>query len=202
MAEKTFIQTVPPQKATKETLWLILIVVVMTIVSVIIIKFNQRDTSNFAQLKSYEINYRYDLKNQEQGIVQDLMLAFRELKYAAEEGNPSPDVDYWVEENFPPFTDRLEEKERGNHKWTKVKLGDRYGYLGFSQDVDTARHFLWLLPHHPENATLKDFEVWMHGGTAAPPKPESDTVDALVKSGWMLLNRDNEIQERDNPPAK
>ncbi len=192
MVAKAFIQTVLPARATRETLYVLLVVLFVVVVSGIVISQNQRSETMLMTLSEHEVSARYDLKPAEQGIFADLLLAYEEwLALPADEGNWA--VAVWIDDNWPPFTDVSEDKQRGHHQWRQYHSGGRDAYLGVSQQLEIAGHFLWILPENRENATLEQFEVWIHRGNKLPSLGHLDPED-LIPFEWKRINRKNEIK--------
>lgn len=193
--ETPHIQTVPPNKATRETIYVILAAVLVVFLSVIIIHFNQRPHDDVTSLQSFETSARYDLTPAEQGIFADLLLVYEDwLLQQKSAANPS--IDMLIADNWPPFTDVAEHKNRGAHQWQKIHRNGRDAYLGLSQDKTLAGDFLWVLPPSRENASLADLAVWTtQDSSAAGTASLTDlTTEQLIAAGWRKINRQNDIK--------
>lgn len=101
----------------------------------------------------------------------------------------------WQNDNWPPFTDVDEGKQRGSHRWQKYHAAGREVYLGVSVEPQTAGHFLWILPSAREENALVQFEVWLHPAAQPPALHHLDAED-LVPTGWKRINRSNNIRRQ------
>lgn len=192
MADSAFVQTVPPARATRETFYILLVALLVLGMSSVVIRHNQKDQTALTTLGAQEVSARYDLKPAEQGIFADLLLAYEEWRMLPA-GEDNRDVAQWIDDNWPPFTDVLEDKQRGHHQWRKHHAEGRDAYVGISQQPDIAGHFLWILPEERTTATLAQFEVWIHSANKPPALGHLDPED-LIPLEWKRINRANDIK--------
>ncbi|OFV46439.1 hypothetical protein RP300_01925 [Oligella urethralis] len=185
-----YCQTVHPDKATKETLYVILVAIVIVIGSGVFIFFHQRDEGRRHTLAPYEVSARYDLKATEQGLVTDLLLVYEE--WLDSPSTEAPSVQSLIDDNFPPFTDVQENKQRGDHQWHKLSAEGRTYYLGLSQRPEIAGHLLWILPR--DKSVTEGFELWIYSKAVEPPALRHLEADRLAAAGWQRVNLNNEIK--------
>lgn len=192
MTKAPWVETVAPNKATFETFYVCVAALAVVFFSAVIIHFNQRSHTDAATLQPFEISVRYDLTPAEQGIFADLLLVYEDW-LQQNPADPNPTLAMLLADNWPPFTDRAEQKNRGAHRWQKIRLNGQDAYLGQSQNRQLAGHFLWILPPSRQNATLNDLAIWLN---KSPPVPALTdlTPASLIAAGWKKINRQNEIK--------
>lgn len=186
MPEEVWMQTVAPNRAGQETLFTLLAALVIVMLSALTVCLNQRPMADVNSLATFEISSRYDLVPAEQGIYTDLLLVYEDwLVQNPSESNP--DIATLLVENWPPFTDVIEQKQRGDHEWKTLDLDGRTAYLGVTHDKHIARHFLWILPPSRQVAALSDFSVWVAQDDASL-NIEQATLDTLPELGWQKVH--------------
>ncbi|WP_432785646.1 hypothetical protein AAEX37_02434 [Oligella sp. MSHR50489EDL] len=186
----SYCQTVHPDKATKETVYVILVAIVIVIGSGVFIFFHQRDEGERHTLAPYEVSARYDLKATEQGLITDLLLVYEE--WLAGSSAEAPSVQSLIDENLPPFTDVRENKQRGDHQWQKSRAEGRTYYLGLSRRPEIAGHLLWILPR--DKSVADGFELWIYSKVVEPSALQYLEADRLAAAGWRRVNLNNEIK--------
>ncbi|MBM7395621.1 hypothetical protein JOE27_000376 [Pseudomonas sp. M5] len=171
-------QVVRPAGAGHETLYVLLVSLLIVIVAacVVLLRGEREDEQAIA---SHQIDARRDLTPAEQGIYTDLRVAFDEVQLLREETAAVPSVASLAEEGLPPFVVDAGSQSRGSHQWQWLEAG---AYLGRSQAPQVAGSFLLIVPH--EHSAQPD--VWLRRDSAAV-MPDDLGQAALIAAGWQQV---------------
>ncbi|HAP25632.1 MAG TPA: hypothetical protein DCR74_08375, partial [Achromobacter sp.] len=95
-----------------------------------------------APLAATQIDLRRDLTPGEQGIYADLRVAYEEIGFALQAGEPLPSVADLAAQGLPPFVADNSAAARGGHVWRLERQADKALYVGQKADAALAGSFL------------------------------------------------------------
>jgi len=171
-------QVVRPAGAGHETLYVLLVSLLIVIVAatVVLLRGEREDEQAIA---NHQIDARRDLTAAEQGIYTDLLVAFDEVQLLREETAAVPGVEALAEEGLPPFVVDAGSQSRGGHQWSWLEPG---AYLGRSQAPEVAGSLLLILPADSTGQA----DVWLRRDSAAMT-PDDLGQAALIAAGWQQV---------------
>lgn len=178
------VQRVEPAGASRETLYLLgLCLLILAIAAAVILQ--QQTSTTEAQLAPYQLDARRDLSAAEQGLYTDLLVALEEIHYLQDETGALATPAELADESFPPFATDISSTQRGGHQWELARLDGGAVYLGVSQELAIAGHFLLLAD---ASSSMTD-TVWLNASpdTGLPADLQQST---LVAAGWKQLVRE------------
>ncbi|MEN4922144.1 DUF6162 family protein [Achromobacter spanius] len=148
-----------------------------------------------AALAASQIDARRDLTPAEQGIYADLRVAYDEIAFAAQAGEPAPSVADLADQGLPPFVADNSTAVRGGHAWRLQKQAGHVLYVGQTADAALAGSFLLRTDaggakdghgHDHAPAGEAQADVWLARDAAARvPDPADDA--ALAAAGWRQI---------------
>lgn len=178
------VQRVEPAGASRETLYLLgLCLLILAIAAIVILQ--QQTTTSETQLATYQLDARRDLSAAEQGLYADLLVALEEVHYLQDDTGALPNPAELAADSYPPFASDISSAQRGGHSWQLLQLEDGALYLGISQQVDIAGHFLLLV----DGGSAEPSPVWL-SSTDTPGVPEDLQQATLIAAGWKQLVRE------------
>ena len=178
------VQRVEPAGASRETLYLLGLCLLILAMAAAVIALQQESTTE-VQLESYQLDARRDLSAAEQGLYADLLVALEEIHYLKDETGALPPPAELADESFPPFATDMSSTQRGGHQWELARLDGGAVYLGISQELAIAGHFLLLAD---ANSPLSD-TLWLNASPAAG-LPADLQQSTLIAAGWQQLIRE------------
>lgn len=148
-----------------------------------------------APLAATQIDARRDLTPAEQGIYADLRVAYEEIGFALQAGEPLPAVADLAAQGLPPFVADNSTAVRGGHVWQLQRQAGKALYVGQTADATLAGSFLLRAEHGDgkdghgpdhEHGTPGQADVWLaRDSTARVPGAADDA--ALAAAGWRQI---------------
>ncbi|SIT30733.1 DUF6162 family protein [Achromobacter sp. MFA1 R4] len=150
-----------------------------------------------AALAATQIDARRELTPAEQGIYADLRVAYDEIAFAVQAGEPLPSVADLAAQGLPPFVADNSTAARGGHAWRLQRQAGHAMYLGQTADAALAGSFLLRAQgagakddhdhgHDHGKAADAQPDVWLARDAAARlPDPADDA--ALAAAGWRQV---------------
>ncbi|WP_313620561.1 DUF6162 family protein [Achromobacter sp.] len=147
-----------------------------------------------AALAASQIDARRDLTPAEQGIYADLRVAYEEIGFALQAGEPLPSVADLSAQGLPPFVADNSTAARGGHAWRLQRQAGHALYVGQTADSALAGSFLLRAEDGAKNGHGHDHgkeadaqaDVWLaRDAGARVPDPADDA--ALAAAGWRQV---------------
>ncbi|MDH1181880.1 DUF6162 family protein [Achromobacter mucicolens] len=146
-----------------------------------------------APLAATQIDARRDLTPAEQGIYADLRVAYEEIGFALQAGEPLPSVAELAAQGLPPFVIDNSTAVRGGHVWRLERQAGKALYVGQTADAKLAGSFLMRAEdghakdgHGHDGSAPAQADVWL-ARNAATRVPESADDAALAAAGWLQV---------------
>ena len=146
-----------------------------------------------APLAATQIDARRDLTPAEQGIYADLRVAYEEIGFALQAGEPLPSVADLATQGLPPFVADNSTAVRGGHVWQLQHKGGKALYVGQTADAALAGSFLLRTEdghakdaHGHDHGAVAQPDVWLARDSAARVPTASDDA-ALAAAGWRQI---------------
>ncbi|AEF21787.1 DUF6162 family protein [Pseudomonas fulva] len=172
------VQVVRPAGAGHETLYVLVLCLVIVLVAGSVVAWHGETDSETA-IASHQIDARRDLTAAEQGIYADLRVAADEIRIRRDEEQTLLSPAELADEGFPPFVNDASATSRGGHQW-QLLPGDEAAYFGASQALDVAGSLLMRLDAEGEQA-----DVWLNRSTASAPASLDE--QSLIAAGWQQI---------------
>ncbi|MBV7501297.1 DUF6162 family protein [Achromobacter sp. ACM05] len=146
-----------------------------------------------APLAATQIDARRDLTPAEQGIYADLRVAYEEIGFALQAGEPLPSVEELAAQGLPPFVADNSTAVRGGHAWRLQRQSGKALYVGQTADVALAGSFLLRTEdghakdgHGHDHGADAQADVWLARDAAARVPAATDDA-ALAAAGWRQV---------------
>lgn len=146
-----------------------------------------------APLAATQIDARRDLTPAEQGIYADLRVAYEEIGFALQAGEPLPSVADLAAQGLPPFVADNSTAARGGHVWRLERQAGKALYVGQTADAKLAGSFLMRAEdghakdgHGHDDRAPAQADVWL-ARNAATRVPERTDDAALAAAGWLQV---------------
>lgn len=149
-----------------------------------------------AALAASQIDARRDLTPAEQGIYADLRVAYDEIGFALQAGEPTPSVADLAEQGLPPFVADNSTAARGGHVWRLQRQPGKALYVGQTADAALAGSFLLRTEdpgdandghgHGHDPGAHAQADVWLARDAAARVPDAADDA-ALAAAGWRQV---------------
>ncbi len=172
------VQVVRPAGAGHETLYVLVLCLVIVLVAGSVVAWHGETDSETA-IASHQIDARRDLTAAEQGIYADLRVAADEIRIRRDEEQTLLSPAELADEGFPPFVSDASATSRGGHQW-QLLPGEEAVYFGASQAMDVAGSLLMRLDAEGEQA-----DVWLNRSTASAPASLDE--QSLIAAGWQQI---------------
>ncbi|MFC6340328.1 hypothetical protein GIR22_24315 [Pseudomonas sp. CCM 7891] len=168
-------QTVRPAGAGHETLYVLLLCLIILAVSGTVVAL-RGEHQEVAAVPSHQLDARRDLSAAEQGIYADLRVTLDEIRWLQEEHSALPTLAQLAEEGFAPFVQDASSVSRGNHRW---QLLEPSTYLGLSQTPQVSGSLLMRVKG-------AEPDIWLNR-RANLQAPADLTDQALIDAGWQQV---------------
>ncbi|OAE50026.1 hypothetical protein A7J67_04310 [Achromobacter xylosoxidans] len=146
-----------------------------------------------APLAATQIDARRDLTPAEQGIYADLRVAYEEIGFALQAGEPLPSVDELAAQGLPPFVADNSTAARGGHAWRLQRQAGKALYVGQTADAKLSGSFLMRAEdghakdgHDHDHGVPGQADVWLARGASARVPDAADDA-ALAAAGWRQV---------------
>lgn len=166
MIDKT--QIIKPANAKKESLFLLIAIILILLLAGLFIFYNQKPNYNKSLLKPHEVSARFDLNPNEQAIYADIVVAIKNGDL-----QNYPEIAELIDNDIPPFADQINHINRGDHHWQKIGNHQQNAYLGISQDKEIAGNFL-----------IKNDQIWLTKNIVFPLHLADNE---LINGKWLLI---------------
>lgn len=170
----THTQVVRPAGAGHETLYVLLLcLVILVVAGAVVALHGERQEERV--VPSHQLDARRDLSAAEQGLYADLRVTLDEIQLLQQEQHALPSPAQLAEEGFAPFAQDASSVSRGDHRWQLLDAA----YLGLSKTPALSGSVLMRV-----NGDEPD--VWLNRRDAlAAPTDLSDA--ALIAAGWQQV---------------
>ncbi|WP_421900931.1 DUF6162 family protein [Maridesulfovibrio sp.] len=187
-------QLVSPSGKGKETIYVLLTALLVSVTCATLIFINQKQ-SHVADLADFQIRAFSDLNEKELAIFNGLYTAAVEINEIHNEEEEWLTVAQLEEELLPPFTKDASWKKNGRFNWERTLRPagsmDIALYTGHpSQGAETGSFILLFLHDHKQrqgNARTEPshapYEIWFHS-SANKAAPQIATDQGFISAGW------------------
>ncbi len=192
-------QTVSPAGKGSESLYLLLITVVIVATCAVLISVTSGKEQQRV-LQGYQIDAFADLNAKELAVFNNLRTSAVEIddihredvNYAA-----WPAVEQLQQDGLPPFVQDVSWKKSGQYLWKKVARPegniDLAVFVGYPQDAECGTMLLLFTHEHGKKqgnahgeSQHAPYEIWYHS-SSREPLPEVFTDQVFIAAGWKEI---------------
>jgi hypothetical protein len=183
-----------PSGKGKETIYVLLAALVVSITCATLIFINQKQ-SQISALADFQIRAFSDLNENELAVFNGLYTAAVEINEIHNEEAEWLTVAQLEDELMPPFTKDTSWKKNGRFSWTRSLRPsgsiDIALYTGHPEEGKKTGSFILLFLHDHSQQLSNDrtdpshapYEIWFHT-SADKPAPEITTDQGFISAGW------------------
>lgn len=194
---KSFRQLVVSSGKGKETIYVFLAAILVTITCATLIFINQK-APEMTKLESFQIRAFSDLNEKELAIFNGLYTAAVEMNEIHDEEEQWLTVKQLEDDLIPPFTKDASWKKNGKFIWDRslrpAGSMDIALYNGHPQKTAAAGSFILLFLHDHKKKqgsartepTHAPYEIWYHASADKSP-PQVATDQGFISAGWKEI---------------